>query len=110
MQKSSRGVSRVVPQHALQLGGVAACGVHSVVCDRGRARARWRTRSRAGHDVGRGGEVVPEGSSAQLIVLGVPSEGVRHHARTVCVGVIIAAALDVIAVLSSTVLCCHNVI
>ena len=33
--------------------------------------------------VGRGREVAPEDSSAQLVVLGIPSEGVRRRARTI---------------------------
>jgi hypothetical protein len=55
------------------------------------------------------GEVAPEGSPARLVVLGVPSEGVRRRARTVWHRRNHIVVLDVIAVLSSTVLRCHDV-
>jgi hypothetical protein len=48
-----------------------------------RARATWRTCPRTEPEVRRGRAVVPEGSSARLVALGVPSEGVRRCARTV---------------------------
>jgi hypothetical protein len=84
---------------------VVVCRIHDVVGGRGRAWARQRTRSRAGPNVGRGGEIArrldpgsgeaekshpragfffgrgeeiaPEGPSSRLVLLGVPSEGVR---------------------------------
>jgi hypothetical protein len=34
-------------------------------------------------ELGRGREITPEGSSAWLVVLGVPSEGASRHARIV---------------------------
>jgi hypothetical protein len=83
MQKSSRGASQAVSQCALQSGGVAVCGIRGAIGGRGRARARRRTCLRAEPRVGRGGEVAPEGSFDRLVVLGVPSEGVRQRARTV---------------------------
>jgi hypothetical protein len=134
MQKSSRGVSRAVPRRALQSSRVAVYGIHGVVGGRGRARARQRTRSRARLDVGRGEEIAwrldtglgeaeklcpqarfffrrgeeiaPEGPSARLVVLGIPSEGVS--ARTILCRCNHTAAPNMIAVVFATVLCCHS--
>jgi hypothetical protein len=63
---------------------------------------------KARHRVGRGGEVAPEGPFALLVVLGVPSEGVRQRALTGLCWRNHTAALDVIAVVSAIVLRCHN--
>jgi hypothetical protein len=83
MQKSSQDASRAVSRRALQSGGVAVCGICGAVGGRGRARVRWRTCLRAEPGVERGGAVAPEGSSARLVILSVPSKGVRRRAHTV---------------------------
>jgi hypothetical protein len=62
---------------------MVVCRIHDVVRGRGRARARRRICPRAELGSGRGGELAPEDSSARLVVLGIPSEGVRWYARTV---------------------------
>jgi hypothetical protein len=43
---------------------------------------RQRNCPRAEPGVGQGGEVAPKGSFALLVILGVPSEGIRRRART----------------------------
>jgi hypothetical protein len=106
MQKSSQGASRAVSRRALQSGGVAVCGIRGEVG--GRVWARRRTCSRAKLEVGQGREVAPEDLSARLVVLGVPSEGVRRRAHTVWHRRNHTTALDVITILSTTVLCCHD--
>jgi hypothetical protein len=83
MLKSSRGAGRAVPRRALQSGEVAIYRIRGAVGVRGRAWARQRTYPRAEPGVKRGGAVAPEGTFARLVVLGIPSEGSRRHARTV---------------------------
>jgi hypothetical protein len=85
---------------------VAVCGIRGVVG--GRARARRRTCSRAELGVRQGRGVAPKDPSARLVVLGVPSEGVRRRARTVWHRRNHTTALDVITILSTTVLHCHG--
>jgi hypothetical protein len=115
---------------------VAICRIRGVVDGRGQARARRRTRSRAGLNIergreiaqrldpgsddaekshpwagfffGQGKEIAPKGPSSRLVVLGVPSEGVRQRARTVLCRRNHIAVSNVITVMSATLLRCHN--